>query len=70
MKKQITYSKDKLIELIKGNTISVPILLSAFRENIINARTLLDVLHECVECDKEDFIKYVNGYTAVQRNIR
>lgn len=58
---KIEINIEKLIELIKKNSVSTYLLgIESFEEKAINARTLLEEIHKAANCDKDSFINHVN----------
>lgn len=61
MKTTINIDEEKLLFLLNKHTVNLYLLgIKAFSQKIINARTLLEELHEVADCPKETFIDYVN----------
>jgi len=58
---EIAINKKKVLKLINDNTITVSHYgFDYFKVKTINARKLLEVIHEAAKCDKKTFVDYVN----------
>ena len=58
---EIRIDNEKLVKMINDNTVTVAFRgLTMFNHKVVNARKLLETIHEVADCDKETFIDYVN----------
>lgn len=58
---KINLDIEKLKAAIIKHTVEVPILMGPYYEKAINATELFEEIHECVDCDKDTFVRYVNS---------
>lgn len=59
---EIKIDHEKLVQKINENTVTVSFKgFKPFIYNVVNARKLLETIHEVADCDEETFIDYVNN---------
>jgi hypothetical protein len=57
--KEIVIDTDRLVALIKKHTVSISFNgFIGFKHDVVNARKLLDEIHDVADCDKDVLVDY------------